>query len=249
MKAWIQREELSKSIELLRKEVRQNKSKSTDKPWTEKHIYVCSRQGSHGKSNYQLKFPDRKRKRSKKWTGCQCRITFRFYPNTPHILAFYNDVHDHAIGNANLMYTRIRPDDRLRIVEMLRMGIEPKRVLREIQGDVHAEKNLKNLQNPDRTSHHRKHITMADIHRILKNIDAETIRLHPDDGRLMLEWVANLQEEGSVLAFKSSSDSVPVGYAMESDVFALCIQTTFQQKCFEEYGPQFAGLDATHNTT
>lgn len=49
--------------------------------------------------------------------------------------------------------------------------------------------------------------------------------------------------------FKSSSDPPPLDSSVESNTFMLAFQTPYQQKCFHAWGKDFAGLDATHNTT
>lgn len=65
----------------------------------------------------------------------------------------------------------------------------------------------------------------------------------------VLEWVEHCHSNGSLLAFKASSDPVPEGFDLQPTTFALCIQTRYQCKCLEKYGNSFAGIDATHNTT
>jgi hypothetical protein len=49
--------------------------------------------------------------------------------------------------------------------------------------------------------------------------------------------------------FKSSSDPPPLDSNVDPDVFMLAFQTPYQRKCFRAWGNDFAGLDATHNTT
>jgi hypothetical protein len=44
-------------------------------------------------------------------------------------VGFYHDQHDHLTGKANAPYTRVSHEDRVRIAAMLRMGIEPRRVV------------------------------------------------------------------------------------------------------------------------
>jgi hypothetical protein len=90
---------------------------------------------------------------------------------------------------------------------------------------------------------------MADIRRIQKGIEAEDIRMHSKDSLSTLEWVNRCREDGSLLAFKASSDPAPLNSELDADAFALCIQTRYQQECWEKHGRSFAGLDATHNTT
>ncbi|GJE88758.1 MULE and SWIM domain-containing protein [Phanerochaete sordida] len=90
---------------------------------------------------------------------------------------------------------------------------------------------------------------MADVRRIHKGIEAESIRLHRDDGISMLRWVEKLRETGSVLAFKSVNSPPPEDSGLAADTFVLCIQTDRQREIFKKYGAPFAAIDGTHNTT
>ncbi|KAJ7572765.1 hypothetical protein C8J56DRAFT_806601, partial [Mycena floridula] len=260
IKGWLATEEQEHTIELIYKETRPNRCKKYAHAWTSKVIYVCSRQGSGGKKNYIAKNPGRHRKINKKHSGCSCRITFKKYPDTDVVLGFYTKQHDHATGKANAPYIRVSNDDRVRIAGMLRMGISPQRVVRasfilftleEMQRGIHKESNLDHLRDDNRKSTRSEFITMADIRRIQKGIEAEDIRMHTKDSLSTLEWVNRCREEGSLLAFKASSDLPPEGSTMdpEDKTFFLGIQTRYQQECWEELGGSFAGLDATHNTT
>ena len=40
--------------------------------------------------------------------------------------------------------------------------------------------------------HRDSFVTMSDIYRLKKDIDAETTRIHPDDGQSTLSWVERL---------------------------------------------------------
>src|ERR1700730_5438171 len=82
-----------------------------------------------------------------------------------------------------------------------------------------------------------------------KQIEAENIWLHHQDGQSVLEWVDHLRKSGDLLAFKSSSDPPPPGSSLAPDTFALLIQTKYQRDVFHKHGHTFAGIDATHNTT
>ncbi|KAJ7572455.1 hypothetical protein C8J56DRAFT_807390 [Mycena floridula] len=216
---WIDAEECSHTIELLYKQTRQNQCKKYKHTWTEKVIYVCSRQGSGGKKKYNLKNPPRHRKISQKRTGCSCRITFKKYPDTECVLGFYNAKHDHQTGQANAPYTRVRHEDRIWIAAMLRMGIEPQRVLDEIQGNIHKESNLNNLRDSKQRSTRSEFITMADIRRIQKGIEAEDIRMHAKDSLSTLEWVNRCREDGlfTVVVCDKWGHGVPAGWMLSSN--------------------------------
>ena len=47
---------------------------------------------------------------------------------------------------------------------------------------------------------------MSDIYRIRKEIEAENVCRHTKDSLFVLEWVEHCRKEGSLLAFKASSD-------------------------------------------
>lgn len=96
----------------------------------------------------------------------------------------------------------------------------------------------------------RRHFaTRADIRRIQKMIEEESIRLAAQDGPSVLEWVAKLREEGHFVSLKCSNEAAPPGSNLDADSFVLIIQTKYQRECWEKYGSKFAGIDGTHNTT
>jgi hypothetical protein len=92
-------------------------------------------------------------------------------------------------------------------------------------------------------------ITMSDIYRLKKDIDAETTRLHSDDGQSTLAWVERLRDQGALLGFKATSDPPPLGSNLDTDTFSLMIQTRWQEKMYQKFGNHIIGVDATHNTT
>jgi hypothetical protein len=65
--AWRREEELHYSIELIASRVR-----SGGTFWTQNQLYVCSRQLSGGRKEYEKKKLDRKCKIGSKKTGCRC---------------------------------------------------------------------------------------------------------------------------------------------------------------------------------
>ncbi|KAJ7776084.1 hypothetical protein B0H14DRAFT_3508317 [Mycena olivaceomarginata] len=91
--------------------------------------------------------------------------------------------------------------------------------------------------------------TLRDIRRIEKAIEAESVRLHPDDGQSTLRWVEKLRAEDKLLGFKAKSDLPPAGSGLDPDAFVLMLQTKWQKKKFEQYGEQLLCINATHNTT
>src|SRR3954451_13734774 len=93
--AWRKAEEEEKMIELRRKEVRHPNSGNA---WTEKHLFVCTRQGTGGKVNYERKNPHWQRSVESKRVGCICRLTVKTYPTTSQLLGMYQERHSHEIG-------------------------------------------------------------------------------------------------------------------------------------------------------
>ncbi|KAK7055933.1 hypothetical protein R3P38DRAFT_2761082 [Favolaschia claudopus] len=92
-------------------------------------------------------------------------------------------------------------------------------------------------------------IQLRDIRRIQKDIEAETVRLHKDDGQSTLQWVEKLRADGHLLGFKSKTDPPPPGSGLAPDVFSLMVQTKWQQKMFVKHGQHILCIDGTHNVT
>jgi hypothetical protein len=122
--AWRINEELDHGIELLL-----SKRRSDGPLWHENLTYSCSRQGTGGKSKYVRKYMDRIRKLPSKRTGCRCRVRIKTYHHVSTVLGWYESEHDHAIGVANLMYTRLRDSTRGYVLNLLRTNMRPKEVV------------------------------------------------------------------------------------------------------------------------
>ncbi|KAJ7748748.1 hypothetical protein DFH07DRAFT_696269, partial [Mycena maculata] len=105
LQAWIRAEEIDKTVELILKESEPNRG-TTDHQWTKKHVYVCARMGTGGKSKYAPKC-NQERKVDSKRMPCPCRLVAKTYPNTHMILGRYDSSHSHPVGSDNLKYTRI----------------------------------------------------------------------------------------------------------------------------------------------
>jgi hypothetical protein len=127
MEAWLRKEEETKFIELRLKETQQNR---TNGEWTQKLLYVCARQGTRGNKKYEKRHPKQGRKVPTKWCSCTSHLTIKCYPNTEHILGLYEDNHSQPIGQDNARFTRLPEETRLRMAEMLCMGITHKRIVR-----------------------------------------------------------------------------------------------------------------------
>ncbi|KAJ7291853.1 hypothetical protein C8J57DRAFT_1043714, partial [Mycena rebaudengoi] len=167
--------------------------RSEEVGWLQKTIYVCSRQGSGGKSHYQ---PTKgfARKIPSKRTGCPCHLTVKTYPGTTEVLGLYKSEHSHPIGDENLGYTRLDVETRKEIENYLRLGVEPKKVLEIITKNMYHETNLDSTRS---SKANRRHFaTCADVRRIQKMIEEEAIRLAAQDGPSVLEWAKKLESEG-----------------------------------------------------
>jgi len=85
-------------------------------------------------------------------------------------------------------------------------------------------------------------VTLADVRRIQKGVEAETVRLDRDDGKSIFKWAERLRTKGHLLGFKSISCPVPADSGLASDTFTLMIQTTWQRKMFEAHRRTYFAL-------
>jgi hypothetical protein len=123
--AWRREEELRYSIELIASTVKRG-----GPLWTEKRLYVCTRQPSGGRKPYEKKNPGWKRKIDSKKKGCRCRVVIKLYPHTDTILGNYTNTHDHEIGSDNIAYTRMSGVAREQIKSMLVQKVDHKEIVR-----------------------------------------------------------------------------------------------------------------------
>ncbi|KAJ6490439.1 hypothetical protein DFH09DRAFT_947897, partial [Mycena vulgaris] len=212
--------------------------------------YVCSRKGTGGIKAYTKLHPNWNRKRQSKRTDCNAHILVKQYPGTPIILGNYSAAHDHSLGNANLPFTQIPTETREYIAGLLRLKVSPDYILKILhcgayEGDEGFEHDLDDTLVATRT----EFIELRDIRRIEKQIEAETVRLHPDDGLSTIRWVERLRLKDQLLGFKSKTDLVPPGSNLAPDIFTLMIQSNWQRSMFQKYGEHLLCIDATHNVT
>lgn len=125
MESWKLAEEEKYNVEFI---TTKEKHATAPQIWSTKHIYVCSRNLSGGKSHYARKH-DRDRAIPSKKTGCTCRLTIKTYPNTKDVLGMYTAAHSHAVGDGNSRFTRLRKEVRQEIERLLRLGVEPRKVV------------------------------------------------------------------------------------------------------------------------
>ncbi|KAK6988248.1 hypothetical protein R3P38DRAFT_2804725 [Favolaschia claudopus] len=199
--------------------------------------YVCSRAGTGGIKTYVKKYPERERKIPNKRTDCKCRLIVKQYPGVSVVLGDYRDQHDHSLGNANLPFTQIPRETREYIAGLLRFKVDPDHILRLVHRGVYDNDNLFEEDFDDGfVASRTEFIQLRDIRRMQKEIEAETVRLHKDDGVSTLQWVERLRANGHLLGFKSKTDPPPPGSGLAPDVFSLMVQTKWQQKMFLKHG-------------
>jgi hypothetical protein len=107
--------------------LKESPSPRENSDWSSKKVYVCSRGPSGGKSNYTKQAEDRAQNKPPKATGCQCRLTLTVYSD--RVTGLYTDQHNHDLGAPNARFTPISPSTRLEIEGMLRMGIDPAKIV------------------------------------------------------------------------------------------------------------------------
>ncbi|KAF6740967.1 hypothetical protein DFP72DRAFT_747881, partial [Ephemerocybe angulata] len=202
------------------------------------------RGSSGGKKEYHKKFAWT-RKKPYKGTGCKCRLRITVYED--RVAGRYTPGHNHSLGKENARFTSISDTTRTQIEAMLRSGISVANVLRNLHNRAFDEENRSQLFTEQGSRNH--FITRADVRRIEKTIEQETIRLAKGDGESVLLWAERLRKEGHYVSLKATSDAPPEGSGIEGSAFVLIIQTQYQAECWEKHGGRFAGIDATHNTT
>lgn len=260
--AWREQEQVRLCIELRLVNTYQNSPE-----YVRKLRYVCSRAGTGGKKAYTKKFPDRTRKVESKRTSCKCCLLVKEYPGISTVLGNYFNEHDHPLGNENLRHTRMSKETREYIAALLRLGVAPEHIVSQFKsvflGLASLVMQLKTLHrgvynsgdvidqdtDDNLVATRNEFLELKDIRRIEKDIEKETVQLHPDDGRSTLLWVANLREKGHLLGFKSKTDPPPAGSGLEANVFTLSVQTGWQRKMFRKYGVNLFCIDATFNVT
>jgi hypothetical protein len=112
--------------------------------------------------------------------------------------------------------------------------------------DNFQKNKIHNWFSEDERDHY---ITMGEICRIRKEVLRAEIRLDANDAHSTRIWVDKLQSQGDFVYYKDKRDPPPEGSDLASNLFILCIQSTFQKGAYERLGNGFLGIDATHNVT
>ncbi|KAJ7161195.1 hypothetical protein C8R46DRAFT_1285283, partial [Mycena filopes] len=209
------------------------------------------RGGTGGEKIYIKRHPEWTRKCERRRTGCECTLLVKEYPGVSTVLGSYKDDHNHALGNANLRFTSISKDTREYIAGLLRLKVAPEHIVRVLlhRGVYDDDDLFEHDFDGSSVANRAEFIQLRDVRRIQKEIEAETVRLHPDDGFSTLQWVNNLRTKDALLGFKSKTDPPPIGSGLDPAVFSLMMQTKWQRHMFQKHGNELLCIDATHNTT
>ncbi|KAJ7666510.1 hypothetical protein B0H17DRAFT_876666, partial [Mycena rosella] len=98
------------------------------------------------------------------------------------VLGNYTDTHDHPLSNVNLPYTQIPKHTREYIAGLLWQKVAPDHILQLLHRGVYDQDDLFERDQDDQCVASRaEFIELRDIRRIEKQIEAEAVRLHPDD--------------------------------------------------------------------
>ncbi|KAF8956365.1 hypothetical protein BDZ97DRAFT_1645306, partial [Flammula alnicola] len=95
------------------------------------------------------------------------------------ILGIYDLEHNHPLGNENLRFTRISPSTRDWIAGMVRMKVKTDHILAMLHRGTGSSFSLDGVGHASRNDF----LVKSDIRRIEKEIEAEDVRLDPDDGK------------------------------------------------------------------
>ncbi|PPQ68734.1 hypothetical protein CVT24_007561 [Panaeolus cyanescens] len=237
---WIRQQESSSCISFSVRENRPNKKGVGS--WTVKRILVCSRGAAGGQySKYQKKH-NWVRKKPNKFTACKCRLTLTVFPDRVEGLYYPN--HNHPTGDENARFVSIPEATRKEIEAMLRLGIDPNKVLDHVHRKIYDEDHVDQLSSTQVSRN--DFITRQDIRRIEKTIEMEIIRLSKQDGASLLRWVENLKAAGHFVLLKACNEPAPSDTTIQLDpsAFILIIQTRYQAQCWEQHGGRFGAIDA-----
>jgi len=121
---WLKNEQEEKTVEL-----RLSKTVYGEPAFKATFYYLCSRHGTGGVKAYQKKHLDWERKVPNKRTDCPGSLRVKSYPGSQTVLGFYDAVHNHETGKANLPYVRISAETREFIAGLLRLHVEPPHIV------------------------------------------------------------------------------------------------------------------------
>ncbi|KAJ7030977.1 hypothetical protein C8F04DRAFT_885187, partial [Mycena alexandri] len=93
------------------------------------------------------------------------------------VLGTYHNERNHPTGNANIRFTQISKETKEYIAGLLRMKVAPEHILRLLHHGTYDHDG-----DGASVAARNEFIQLRDIRRIEKQIEAESVRLHPDDG-------------------------------------------------------------------
>ncbi|KAJ7909815.1 hypothetical protein B0H13DRAFT_2329957 [Mycena leptocephala] len=134
------------------------------------------------------------------------------YPGIETILGMYSAEYDHPLGNANLRFTQIPQETREYIAGLLRLKVSLNImwVLHLIHRGVYDNDDVFERDLDENfVAARSEFIQLKDIRHIEKEIEAESVRLTPDDDLSTIWWVDNLRIKGHLLGVKSKTDPPP----------------------------------------
>ncbi|KZP22578.1 hypothetical protein FIBSPDRAFT_657372, partial [Athelia psychrophila] len=153
-------------------------------------------------------------------------LTVKCYAGISKVLGMYNDQHIHPTGHENARFTRLAHDTRIKIAEQLRLGVSHKRIVSNLSISSSTKPNSI-ISCPifrETTPSRDNFITSQDIRRIERGIEAETVCLHPDDGKSSLQWVDRMRAAGELLGFKGC----PVAWMISTSATEVTIDYFLQ---------------------
>jgi len=117
--------------------------------YTASQLWVCPRQGTGGEKDYQRKTNRKSRKECKHLDGgCPCQVKIKVYAHTPTILGRYTPDHSHPTRKDNLKHVQIWVPTQEHIMELIRLGLMDKEIVRDnflflkFNLTLHARKNV-----------------------------------------------------------------------------------------------------------
>jgi hypothetical protein len=94
-------------------------------------LWVCSCQGTGGVKEYKRITKQKSRVESKRLgEGCPSQVRIKIYPHTPAILSKYSIEHSHQTGKDNLKHVWICVPAQEHIMELIRLGVMDKEIVR-----------------------------------------------------------------------------------------------------------------------
>ena len=126
---WRKNEEQAHSIEI---HLTHTESSWGSTVYTRSRLWVCSCNRTGGDTHYK-RTTNWKSRKEQKWLngGCPCQVKIKSYPHTLTVLGKYIPDHSHLMGKDNLKHVRIRVPTQEHIMELIRLGLMDKEIVRD----------------------------------------------------------------------------------------------------------------------